>query len=282
MVNVSILGCLDVSQDGHCVVPSAAKPKVLLGVLAVRTDRVVPVRTLLEELWGQQPPGRAVTTLQTYVLQIRNLIAELPALGGRRDEAKQILAHEVGGYRLHSGGGFVDVVEFERRAEAGRRALATRDYATASERFRDALRYWRGAPLVDVEPGPMLAAEVTRLQDARLDVLSSIAEADLRLGRHYWSVGDLAALSARYPTHERLQGLYMLALLGAGRRDRALEVYHRLRTTLKQELGTEPSSACRHVQHLVLSSPPAAGASDWRREVLDELAVGARSRSAPR
>ena len=270
-MDVSILGRLDVGLGEHRVVPSAAKPKVLLGVLAVRADEVVGVGTLLEELWGQRPPGSATTTLQTYVLQIRNLIAELPELHGHREEAKQVLAHTAGGYRLNTGGGFVDAAEFARRADSGRRSLAERDWPTASEHFRDALRLWRAAPLVDVEPGPVLGTEVSRLQAARLDVLASLAESDLRLGRHHWWVGDLAALSARHPTSERLQALYMLALLGVGRRDRALEVYTRLRGTLKRELGTEPSATCRRVQLLVLGGPAAGD------DLLDELALAAAS-----
>lgn len=255
-MDVSILGCLDVGQGAHNVVPTAAKPKVLLGVLAVRADEVVGVNTLLEELWGQRPPGSATTTLQTYVLQIRNLIAGLPELRGRRDEAKQVLAHTAGGYKLNTEGGFVDAVEFARQAEAGRKALAARDCPTASERFRDALKLWRSAPLVDVEPGPLLGTEVSRLQAERVEALADLAESDLRLGRHHWWVGDLAALTARHPTHERLQALYMLALLGVGRRDRALEVYTRLHNTLRRELGTAPSPTCQQVQALVLGGGP--------------------------
>jgi len=273
MMDVSILGCLEVGRGGRSIVPSAAKPKTVLAVLAVRAPAVVAVSTLLEELWEVHPPSTAVTALQTYVLQIRNLIAALPELG-HREEAKQVLSHQDGGYRLWTGGGSVDVERFEWCAAAGRRALARRDCAAAAECFHDALRVWRGVPLVDVEAGPLLSAEVARLEAARLEVLSGWFEADLRLGRYSWRVGDLAALSVRHPTHERVQGLYMIALLGSGRRDRALEVYHRLRCTLKQELGTEPSLACRRIQHLVLDAPAARdGRPDGPRLALDELAV---------
>src|SRR3954454_7509372 len=99
-LDVGALGWLDVGRDGHCVVPSAAKPRTVLAVLAVRAGHVVPVRDLLDELWGHGRPDSAVTTLQTYVLQLRDLIAALPALGGRRGEAKRVLSHESGGYRL--------------------------------------------------------------------------------------------------------------------------------------------------------------------------------------
>ncbi|MFL6136225.1 MAG: BTAD domain-containing putative transcriptional regulator [Frankiaceae bacterium] len=273
-LDVAVLGWLDVGRDGHSVVPSAAKPRTVLAVLAARTGRTVPVRALLEELWGEEPPGSAVTTLQTYVLQIRGLIAELPGLAGHRGEAKQVLRHEPGGYRLRTGAGLIDVDEFERRAIAGREAAAAHDHATASERFRDALRSWRGTALVDVEQGPLLSAETTRLEALRLEALSSWLEADLRLGRHQQRVADLAGLSAQHPTNERIHALYMLALLDCGRRDRALEVYRRLRRTLKHELGAEPSLACRRVHRLVLAPPLDIGEEcALHREALDELAA---------
>jgi DNA-binding SARP family transcriptional activator len=138
---------------------------------------------------------------------------------------------------------------------------------------------WRGAPLVDVEPGPLLSAETTRLEDTRLRLFTDWAEADLRLGRHRWRVGDLAGLSARHPTNERVQALYMLALLGSGRRDRALEVYQQLRRTLRCELDTEPTPACQLVHHLVLDAPPDSGDElHWQHRVLDELAAEAAGR----
>src|SRR6476659_8331291 len=111
-LDVGVLGWLDVGHDGLCVVPSAAKPRTVLAVLAARAGRTVPVRVLLQELWDHGLPDSAVTTLQTYVLQLRGLIATLPALEGRREAAKQVLAHERGGYRLRTGGGVVDVTEF--------------------------------------------------------------------------------------------------------------------------------------------------------------------------
>jgi DNA-binding SARP family transcriptional activator len=74
-VDIGVLGSLDVRVNGVSVAPSAPKPRQVLALLALHADRVVPVASLIEELWAGHPPRSARTTLQTYVLQLRELIA---------------------------------------------------------------------------------------------------------------------------------------------------------------------------------------------------------------
>ncbi|MGW7264508.1 AfsR/SARP family transcriptional regulator [Streptomyces sp. NPDC054842] len=74
-MDIGVLGSLDVRVNGVSVAPSAPKPRQVLALLALHADRVVPVASLIEELWAGQPPRSARTTLQTYVLQLRELIA---------------------------------------------------------------------------------------------------------------------------------------------------------------------------------------------------------------
>ncbi|MBK3582102.1 hypothetical protein JHN63_51930, partial [Streptomyces sp. MBT65] len=66
-MDIEVLGALAVRENGVSVVPTAPKPRRVLGLLALRADQVVPVAALVEELWGAVPPRSARTTLQTYV-----------------------------------------------------------------------------------------------------------------------------------------------------------------------------------------------------------------------
>ncbi|WP_199827004.1 AfsR/SARP family transcriptional regulator, partial [Streptomyces sp. WM6378] len=72
-MDIDVLGPLGVRVNGVGVMPSAPKPRKVLALLALHVDRVVPVGLLVEELWGERPPRSARTTLQTYVLQLREL-----------------------------------------------------------------------------------------------------------------------------------------------------------------------------------------------------------------
>ncbi|WP_053667504.1 AfsR/SARP family transcriptional regulator [Streptomyces sp. MMG1121] len=268
-MNIEVLGALDVRENGVCVTPTAPKPRQVLALLALRADQVVSVATLTEELWGGTPPRSARTTLQTYVLQLRDLISgalEQGAEGGEepRRTAKDVLVTVQGGYLLHSGGGTSDVREFERLTELGYQAMDAGDFQGAAGRLREALALWTGPAFADVQAGEQLRTEAKRLEETRLCALDRRIEADLRLGRHRDLLAELTVLVGRYPTHETLRGQYMLALHRSGRRSEALETYQRLRTTLVRELGLEPSVDLRRIQRQILAAGP--------EDVLDEIA----------
>ncbi|MFD9125577.1 BTAD domain-containing putative transcriptional regulator [Kitasatospora sp. NPDC059571] len=258
-MDIGVLGPCQVTQGGVSVVPTAVKPRKVLALLALHPDQVVSVPALVEELWDGDPPRSVQTTLQTYVLQIRNLITAALARNPREDlplGPKSVLTTQPGGYLLDTHGGLDDAAEFERLAASGHRTMAAGDCATASTRFRQALELWRGPALVDVQLGPLLEVEVTRLEETRMSILSQRIEADLRLGRHHEILGELAGLAARYPTQEGLHAQFILALYRAGRRSGALEAYHRLRTLLGEELGLDPSPALQQLQAGMLASDP--------------------------
>jgi DNA-binding SARP family transcriptional activator len=267
-VDIDVLGALDVRENGVSVAPTAPKPRQVLALLALHADRVVPVASLIEELWSGRPPRSARTTLQTYVLQLREHIAvalaEEPTAvvgageGAGRRTAKDVLSTLPGGYLLSSGGGTSDVRDFERLAGVGYRAMDAGDFAGASRTLGSALALWSGTAFADVQTGVQLAMEAKRLEESRLCALDQRIEADLKLGRHRELLAELTVLTSRYRTHETLHAQFMLALHRSGRRGEALAVYQQLRTTLGRDMGLEPSSRLRRLQHSILMAAPEA------------------------
>ena len=257
VMDIDVLGTLDVREQGVSVTPTAPKPRQLLALLALQADRVVPVDTLIEELWGAEPPRSARATLQTYILHLRELIAAALKTGGTdRRAARDVLATVPGGYLLKRGEGTVDLLEFERLAGEGYRAMDAEDYPTAARRLGEALALWTGSALSDVPAGPHLTAQVKRLEENRLCALDQRIDAELRLGRHRELLAELTVLVSRYPHHESLCAQYMLALYRSGRRSDALNAYQRLRTTLVGTLGLEPSPALGKLQRSIMVSGP--------------------------
>lgn len=109
-----VLGPLEV-RDGERSVPLAgAKQRALLALLLVNANRVVSRDRLIDELWGEQPPGRAVQSVQVYVSRLRKL---LPA---------KTLLTQPPGYLLEVGSDELDLRRFERLLAEGREARATR------------------------------------------------------------------------------------------------------------------------------------------------------------
>jgi len=257
-VDIDVLGALDVRENGVSIAPTAPKPRQVLALLALHADQVVPVAGLIEELWAGKPPRSARTTLQTYVLQLRELITVAlqkdTAVPART--AKDVLVTSPGGYLLVTKGGTSDVREFERLAGTGYRAMDAGDLPGAARKLREALSLWSGSALADVHTGAQLQMEAKRLEESRLCALDQRIEADLRLGRHRELLAELTVLTSRYRTHENLHAQFMLALHRSGRRGEALDAYHRLRGTLVRDLGLEPSARLRRLQQSILMAGP--------------------------
>lgn len=254
-MEIKVLGPLEATEKGASIVPTAAKPRQILAMLALDPGQAVSVPTLVEEVWGTRPPRSALTTLQTYILQLRRLIDA--ALPESRSAAKDVLITRCGGYLLDIAPDNVDACAYDRLAAAGSRAADVGDYGSASRLLRSAQDVWRGRVLVDVQAGMRLAIEVIRLEESKLNVLERCIDAELRLGRHDRLLSELATLTASYPMHENFCAQFMVALYRCGQLWRALEAYMKLRDTLVGELGVEPSVRLQELHQAILRSEPA-------------------------
>jgi SARP family transcriptional regulator, regulator of embCAB operon len=252
-IRIRLLGPLSAHLGDTDIAPGAAKQRQILALLALNGGRVVTVGTLVEELWGDYPPRSFATTLQTYVLQLRNRLAAAAARGSR---ARELLSTRHGGYMLEEAACQTDVDEFGRLSLGGRTAAEKGDHLAASEQLGRALALWRGPALVDVRLGRVLELEATSLEETRLGVLERRIEADLVLGRHADVLGELTLLVARSPMNENFCGLLMTALYRSGHVGRALEEYQRVRAVLRDELGIEPCPWLRRLQQAILSGDP--------------------------
>lgn len=254
-MDIGILGPLTVRARGgqRQAVPTAPKPRQLLALLAARAGTVVPVDVLVDELWANEPPRSALTAVRTYIVQLRHSLARTLRTS-TADVAQDVLPFAGWGYRLVAEPDRVDADVFARHAEQGRRALLDGDHDRASVLLHRALRLWRGPALADVRVGRHLLAHRTTLEELRLGVVEQRVEADLRLGRHHQLIGELSELAARYPLHENLHSLLIIALYRDGHADQALRAFSALRENLREELGIDPSPRVRCLQEAILIS----------------------------
>ena len=243
MLEFRLLGPVEILADGRPVSLPAAKPRALLASLLLRSNRVVSVDRLIDELWGEDPPETATKALQGYISQLRK------ALGTDR------LVTRPPGYELRVEDGELDLDRFERLAREGREQLAAGDSKGAAKRLAEALELWRGTPLAEFSE-PFARDAGARLEDARLAAIEERIEADLALGRHTRLIPELEELVAREPLRERPRAQLMLALYRSGRQADALELYRRTRETLSEELGIEPSLELQELERRMLQHDP--------------------------
>lgn len=251
-MDIRVLGPLSADWNGVSIMPSAAKPRQILALLACYPGQVMPVRTLMEETWGATVPETAGATMQTYILQLRRLLRR--AMGPEASaSAKEVLATRHGGYLLQIPPESVDAHRYGQLAAAGQGAAKAGDDERAADLFRDALALWHGPVLVDVRVGPALEIEVMRLEQSRLVTVERRIDADLRLGRHTELLPELTELTARHPHHEGLHSQAMVALYRSGQQASALDVYLRLRLRLVTDLGVEPTPQLQRLHQAMLA-----------------------------
>ncbi|WP_301364351.1 AfsR/SARP family transcriptional regulator [Streptomyces xanthophaeus] len=256
-------------HDGTELTPVAGlKVRVLLAALLLQADRVVPKDALKEAMWGERLPSSVEASFANHATRLRRILS---ATGDNR------LLTVAPGYQLRVRDGELDVEVFETRARAAGLAHHAGDWHTVRTESDAALALWRGEPLADLSPfsehrAPSL--RVHQLAEARLQVREWAFDADLHLGRHREICTELAALAAENPLREALHRQLMLALHRSGRQADAFEVFHALRRSLVDELGTEPGAAVHQAYQELLEqeqnqeqeqerdpAPPARGPS---------------------
>ena len=70
-VELGVLGPLQVRQYGAPVAIPGAKPRAILTMLGLHGGSVVSADTLVELLWGDDPPRTAAKALQTHISSLR-------------------------------------------------------------------------------------------------------------------------------------------------------------------------------------------------------------------
>ena len=179
-----ILGPLEVILDGRVVAVGGPKPRALLGLLLVHADETVSAERLIEDLWDEDPPRSAASTLQTYVSQLR------------RQLGADVVETVAGGYRLRVDREALDA----RRFEDCLSGLDRDDPGPAerADRLRDGLGLWRGAALSDFGGAHWAVGEAARLEGLRQVAIEDRVDARLALGEHARLVPELESLVSEY------------------------------------------------------------------------------------
>jgi DNA-binding SARP family transcriptional activator len=242
-----ILGPLRVHDGAHWISVRAAQQRLVLAVLLIEAGKVISTDQLVNEIWGELPPGTAAATVRGYVRALRRI------LGGGTHGPLLTRGH---GYELEVADEDVDARVFERLVDTGIRAIVGGDRGGALTRLSEALALCHGHVLADVPSSGTVATEITRLEQRRLTAMEERLGALLDLGRHAEMVDELAQVVAEHPLRERLQGQLMLALYRCGRRAEALATYRGAHRIFTDELGVEPGMELRSLHQAMLSDEP--------------------------
>ncbi|MEU6776510.1 BTAD domain-containing putative transcriptional regulator [Streptomyces sp. NPDC046759] len=225
-----ILGVTQAADDRGTPVPIGGRRlRALLTALALRPSRTATPDTLIDEVWGDDPPHDAPAALQALVGRLRRTLG------------RHTVASTPGGYRLEAAEDDVDLYVFEGLVHTGTKALTAGDPATAHRALTEALALWHGPALADLPD----RTAATRPEALRLEATRARAAAALDLGRAPDVVPELTELTAAHRLDEPLHALLIRALRDAGRPADALAAYESVRRTLSDTLGADPGPELR-------------------------------------
>ena len=247
MLELRVLGPLEVVRDGEPVPLPRQMHRALLALLVLHRNEIVSTDSLIEELWSGQPPATAKDALQNYVSQLRK------ALG------RDVIATQAPGYVLDIEAHQTDAGQFEQLVAEAR---AAEDPGTRAATLRTALALWRGPALADLAYESFAASAAARLEDVRAAAQEDLVDAELALGHHADLVPQLEELVDAHPYDERARAQLMLALYRSGRQADALGAFQETRQRLADELGLDPSPALRELERAILLQEPSLVSPD--------------------
>ena len=236
-MDIRVLGPLEAYADGTDVTPTSPSQRSVLAVLAAHPDHHVRADTLIDALWGSDPPPSAERTLRSYVSRLRAVV------GG-------CIVASRGGFCLRTNDIHLDSMEFERRV-ASAELLAP---SAAAAALRSAIDLWHGpafGELADLEP---VCPQARALEQLRIGAREQLADALVRSGQFAPAIAEAEALLAELPLDECAWEVLIRALSAGGRAAEALEAYRRAYDALS-DVGLEPSERLRQAQRDAFDAP---------------------------
>ena len=242
-MQVRLLGAVDICVDGAPSPVLGLRRRAVLAALALQPSQVVSTGRLIDLVWGEDAPATATNTLQSHISSLRSMLGTRTAIRARSP-----------GYLLDIGAEATDVATAERLIRQAREAG---DPGAAADYLQAATALWRGPPLAGLAGLPGFDRHAQRLEDLLRRARHSLVDLRLAAGRHAEVIPELTELCRQEPLDEQVHGQLMLALYRAGRQAEALETFRRLRRTLGEDLGIDPSQAVRDLQSAILHQDPA-------------------------
>jgi predicted ATPase/DNA-binding SARP family transcriptional activator len=245
-----VLGEIRVLRAGTPIRLGGRMALRLLAALLVDAPRAVERDTLIERLWGDEPPATATTALQVHVSRLRQVLEP-----GHRGGASSVLRTTDDGYGLAIDRAQIDAEHFESLVRQAEDFAMSEPERTLSD-VESARASWRGRPWGALADEVWLRGEASRLEELRRRADELWGDVQLALGRHDLIVDSLARAVAEEPLREHRWEQLMVALYRCGRQTEALRAFQDARRVLTDELGIEPSPSLRDLEQAVLVHDP--------------------------
>ncbi|MCZ4102481.1 tetratricopeptide repeat protein [Streptomyces sp. So13.3] len=244
-----LLGPLHAQIAGRAVPLNGPRQTKMLAALLIDANNIVAMERLVAVMWDGNAPATAVRQVQDAVSGLRRNLVVCGAPGS-------LISTRRGGYEIHLARDQLDLLEFDHERHLAEQRTAPFETALA---LRRALACWRGSALADT-PSQVLEIDAAGLNEKRAATHKQCLAIELDLGRHREVIDELTVLLREHPYDEQVAEHLMVALYRCGRQGEALQAYERLRRTLADELGVDPTPPLQALHQRILTADPALAA----------------------
>jgi DNA-binding SARP family transcriptional activator len=265
-LRISTLGPFTIQHNDEEIPASAwgsQQTRTVLKMLLTRRSHVVSADQLVDILWPDDDPDTARNRLHVRISQLRRALAP-------ENPSAYILTHR-GGYGFNPEADcWIDAVEFEARAEWGRRCQECENLSEAIAAYETACALYRGDFLEEELYEDWTLAERERLRERFLTVLTELAECQARQGYYRRAIARCRQVLAIDACRETVYVRLMLYHYHAGEQSQALRTYERCCRILAEEMGVEPLPQTTDLYRQLLHQDISAGEVHYPEPAYEE------------
>ncbi|WP_100524849.1 AfsR/SARP family transcriptional regulator [Mycobacteroides abscessus] len=244
-MELRILGPIELWTGTSFAELGPARQRCVLGALLVDAGRPVSLESLIDRVWGDQPPAEVRNVVYTYVTRLRRALAQagdnLPEPIG--------LVRSPAGYMVSTDPDAVDLVRFRRLLKNAQKEGVSDHERSAF--LQQALKMWRGDALAGMQ-SEWADGVRESLRQLQREALCQWADSEIRLGRPSTALAELRTALLTDPLSEQLCERLVRALYVEGRTVDALERYESMRQLIAKELGMDPSPRLQQLHQTIL------------------------------
>lgn len=208
-MDLRLMGSVEIHDGTRRIRLSRAGERCVLASLALAPGRRIHVDTLIDRLWGDDPPTGAEQTIASYVRTVRKAIEDA---GGERTWVRN---HRPSTYQLDLDSSLVDYHRFTGLVAQARVRQRDQKPADAVSLYRKALAERSAEALSDVT-GDWAANRRYAIEQEYLDAVCALYEQQLAIGDYSAVATHATSLVMDVVPTDRMIGLAIHGLAGSG------------------------------------------------------------------